>query len=118
MKFYEICLGKLTAGADNLDTKLTNSLTLQAYIGICDSANQLSLIDHLIHFATQGLEEHSQEIEKQGNIVPQLLHKRAKAFMSQQNYERAQVDFEKASGLLELKQSRNLSDEQDVKLYE
>ena len=52
MKFYEICLGKLTAGTDNLEASQINQLTLQAYIGICDSANQLGLTDHLIHFAT------------------------------------------------------------------
>lgn len=54
MKFYEICLGKITSVTEidvNEDQYMMN-LTIQTYIGICESALKLGLSDHLIHFAT------------------------------------------------------------------
>ena len=58
MKFYEICLGKITSVTDvelNEDAYMLN-LAIQAYLGICDSALHLGLWDHLCHFATQCIE--------------------------------------------------------------
>lgn len=58
MKFYEICLGKITAVTNielNEDAYMMN-LTVQTYLGICDSAHHLGLMDHIIHFATQCME--------------------------------------------------------------
>ena len=55
MKFYEICLGKITAVTDvdlNEDQYMMN-LTVQTYLGICESAQHLSLWDHMAHFSQQ-----------------------------------------------------------------
>lgn len=51
MKLYEICLGKLTA-----EDLANSNLALLTHLGICNCAHQLGLSDHLVHFATQGLE--------------------------------------------------------------
>jgi hypothetical protein len=54
MKFYEICLGKITAVTDidvNEDPYMMR-LTIQTYLGICDSAMGVGLPDRLVHFAT------------------------------------------------------------------
>lgn len=55
MKFYEICLGKITAVTNvelNEDPYIMN-LAIQTYMGICDSALHLNLWGHLSHFASQ-----------------------------------------------------------------
>jgi hypothetical protein len=55
MKFFEICLGKITAvtDVDLAEDSYMMSLAIQTYLGICSCAHHLSLWDHLGHFASQ-----------------------------------------------------------------
>lgn len=99
MKFYEICLGKITAVTEvdiNEDAYMMN-LTVQTYIGICDSAHHLGLTDHLIHFATQCMKIDEKNSQNQMHI---LLHKRARANLSQGQLEAAKDDLERALAIL------------------
>ena len=76
MKFYEICLGKITSITDvdiNEDPYMMN-LTIQTYLGICDSALNLGLYDHLMHFASQCI-----KLDPQNTDMHQVYRKRAQA---------------------------------------
>lgn len=99
MKFYEICLGKITAvtEVDVHEDPYMMNLTVQTYIGICDSAHHLGLPDHIIHFATQCMKLDEKNTQNQMHT---LLHKRARANLSQSKLQSAKQDLEAALSLL------------------
>lgn len=81
MKFYEICLGKITSVTEidvNEDQYMMN-LTIQTYIGICESALKLGLSDRMIHFATQGIKL---DVKNISNTVHIIYLKRAQTYMN------------------------------------
>lgn len=82
MKFYEICLGKITAVTDvdlNEDQYMMQ-LAVQTYIGICDCALHLNLWDHLSHFASQCIQLDQNDSSK---LIYKVYQMRAKAFVNQ-----------------------------------
>lgn len=108
MKFYEICLGKITAVTEvdiNEDAYMMN-LTVQTYIGICDSAHHLGLTDHLIHFATQCMKVDEKNTQNQMHL---FLHKRARANLSQGLFEAAKHDLERALVILGVSSNQSVA---------
>lgn len=99
MKFYEICLGKITSVTNvelNEDAYMLN-LAIHAYLGICDSALHLGLWDHLCHFATQCIEVDGQNTSSQMHLV---YRRRAQAYINQGRLEQAAQDLQQALDLV------------------
>ena len=99
MKFYEICLGKITSVTNvelNEDAYMLN-LAIHAYLGICDSALHLGLWDHLCHFATQCIGVDGQNTSSQMHLV---YRRRAQAYINQGRLEQAAQDLQQALDLV------------------
>lgn len=114
MKFYEICLGKITSVTNvdlNEDAYMLN-LAIHTYLGICDSALHLGLWDHLCHFATQCIEVDQQNTSAQLHLV---YRRRAQAYINQGRLEQAVQDLQQA---LDLANSSDIEKPEDKALIE